>query len=60
MVTVLRLIGPLLAFVLLMGGLALSYSPKPAQSFPNKLEKTCPFEGAWVPCFIVDSTLTSQ
>jgi hypothetical protein len=24
---------------------------------PSKLEKTCPFEGAWVPCFIVDEAV---
>jgi hypothetical protein len=67
MVTALRLIGPLLAFVLLMGGLALSYSPKPAQSPPNRLERTCriyserdPDMMAHAPCFIVDEYLQPQ
>ena len=32
----------------------------PRISSPSKLEKTCPFNGAWVPCFIRDEALSQQ
>ena len=66
MVTAPRLLGPLV-LVLLAAALAASYSPKPAQSFPNKLERTCriysendPDMMAHAPCFIVDEYLQPQ
>jgi hypothetical protein len=56
MVTAVRLIGPLVLFVLLVAALAISYQPRP-QRHPSKLEKTCPYNGAWLPCFIRDEAL---
>ncbi|EIM25766.1 hypothetical protein [Microvirga lotononidis] len=30
------------------------------QLHPSKLEKTCPYQGAWMPCFIRDEALSQQ
>ena len=59
MVTALRLIGPLVVFVLLIAAVACSYAPKRTSS-PSRLEKTCYHKGAWLPCFIKDEALNSQ
>lgn len=46
-------------FIMLAVLAACAMKPKPA-SPPTKLERTCPFEGAWMPCFIVDEALQPQ
>ena len=51
-----RLLAVLAALLCLLG-LAWGYQAKPRNLHPSKLEKTCPFGGAWVPCFIRDEAL---
>lgn len=56
MVTAIRLLGPLAAVLMLAAAMVVSYTPRPVRH-PSKLEKTCPFAGAWMPCHIRDEAL---
>lgn len=53
-----RLLAGLVALLCLLG-LAWEARPQPRNLHPSKLEKTCAYRGAWVPCFIVDEALQS-
>lgn len=54
-----RIVAVAVAF-LCLGALVVESRPRPRDNSPSKLEKTCPFEGAWAPCFIVDEALQQQ
>ncbi len=54
-----RLIAALVAVACLVA-LAIETRAQPRPRHPSKLEKTCPYAGAWMPCFIRDEALSQQ
>lgn len=54
------LLGALAAVMISLLWVMAAYTPPRGVSYPTKLEKTCAFRGAFIPCFIVDEATSPQ